>query len=110
LWPRLRRMRPIVLYAYLSHRWIKWMMPFMLVASGVFFAASLSTVVGVLPTVGLVALGVGTLAGGATLRFKPATMALTAAASLAGVGVGILKSVFQHETYTVWAPAASVRE
>ncbi|TCQ03020.1 glycosyltransferase [Sphingomonas sp. PP-CC-3A-396] len=109
LWPRLRKMPSMTLYAYLSHRWIKWMMPFTLVASGAFFAAALASMIGGLPTILLIVLGSALLAGGALIRFKPATMILTALASLAGVGAGIMKSVFQRETYTVWAPAESVR-
>jgi cellulose synthase/poly-beta-1,6-N-acetylglucosamine synthase-like glycosyltransferase len=110
LWPRLLRMGALPLYAYLSHRWIKWMVPFILSASGLLILGALASVIGATTTLALIVAACVVVGISAALRIRLATTALSAAASLAGVGAGILQSIFQRKTYTVWSPAASVRD
>lgn len=109
MWPELRRMRWLPLYAYLSHRPMKWLMPFF---------------VGAAILAGFVALGIAVgplVAGAVTLalalilfvseraQIKPFSLASSALLSLFGVGQGVLESIFLNKTYAIWDPAMSVR-
>jgi cellulose synthase/poly-beta-1,6-N-acetylglucosamine synthase-like glycosyltransferase len=109
MWPVLRRMRWLPLYAYLSHRPMKWLMPFF---------------VGTAILAGLVAIGiaVGPLVTGAVIlalaiilfvseraQIKPFSLVSSALLSLFGVGQGVLESIFLNKTYAIWDPAMSVR-
>lgn len=109
LWGQLRRMRPLFVYAYLSHRMLKWLLPFTLLLSGLFFLAAIGTAFGWSVAMALLFGGLGLLLLAAKLQFRPATYAMTALLSLAGVGNGILQSLLTSRTYTVWQPADSVR-
>ena len=42
LWPRIRRLGPRTVYMYLSHRHLRWMMPFLLAASALCLAGALA--------------------------------------------------------------------
>lgn len=109
LWPRLRKMQPLFVYGYLSHRVLKWLLPFTLLLSALSFLASIGEALGWIVAASLL-LGGGTiLLLAAKLQFRPATYVVTALLSLAGVGNGVLQSVFTSRTYTVWQPANSVR-
>lgn len=110
LWPRLSRMPLLSLYAYISHRLLKWLMPFTLALTGLCLLGAVIELVGLGPALLLVALGGGGLALGGWLGVKPIRLALSMAASLAGVGYGVLQSWFSSTSYTVWTPAASIRD
>lgn len=110
LWPRLRRLPPSQLYGYISHRVLKWMTPFTALMAGLCALALIVAWIGPLLTVALVAAGLLLFALGVVLNFGPARFVAMAAISLAGVARGILESIFTSRTYTVWTPAASVRE
>jgi cellulose synthase/poly-beta-1,6-N-acetylglucosamine synthase-like glycosyltransferase len=110
LWPQLRRMPALLLYAYLSHRLLKWMLPFTAAGAVIVLGGALATVIGS-ATVLLLAFGGGAaILLGAALGLRPCAVAATSLASLAGVGIGVLQSAFLQRTYTVWTPAASIRE
>jgi cellulose synthase/poly-beta-1,6-N-acetylglucosamine synthase-like glycosyltransferase len=104
--PQMPRMS---LYGYVSHRVMKWLSPFFLLFSGLFLFAAIGAAWGW----GIAALimfgGIAALFLGDRLRIKPAALLLTAIFSLAGVGLGVLQSIFTARTYTVWSPANSVR-
>lgn len=110
LWRGLRRMPPLFVYAYISHRVLKWFLPFTLLFSGLSLFVSIGLAFG-WKTAALVLLAaVAPLVVGAMLRIKPAPHAMTALLSIAGVGNGVLQSLFLSRTYTVWQLADSVRE
>lgn len=109
MWPQLRRMGGVRLYAYLSHRPLKWLMPFfvagaivagfvtMVAAVGFFIAAAAAAIAGLLLFIGEKA------------QIKPFSIVSSALLSLFGVAVGVIESVVYKKTYTVWNPASSVR-
>ena len=109
LWPQLRKLPGERLYAYLSHRLLKWLTPFTLLLAAVCFAVGLTAwlppLVIVAAIVGALAVVVAGFALGIGL-FRFIGMALI---SLTGVGAGILEAAFTKRTYTVWSPAKSVR-
>lgn len=109
LWPQLRRMSPLRLYGYISHRVLKWFMPIFVMLTGIALLLILALLIGFVK-VGLIAL-VGLLAiyVASLLRFKPASMMFSVAYSLFGVASGIFEAIFTSKTYTIWLPANSVR-
>ena len=109
LWPRLRRVPPARLYAFLSHRTLKWLMPFTAAAAALCWLAAVGALLGWAWTFALAAAGAAAVVLATWAGMRPARAAVSAALSLYGVGLGVLQSVFTRRTYTVWAPAASIR-
>jgi cellulose synthase/poly-beta-1,6-N-acetylglucosamine synthase-like glycosyltransferase len=109
LWPQLRRMPWPRLYGYLSHRVLKWLTPLVAIVAAASYFAVLVGLIGGLHATLVVVAGCGLLALGYVMGFAPATLALSMLYSLAGVGIGLLESIFKGRTYTVWEPAESVR-
>ena len=110
LWPRLVRASLLLLYAYVSHRLLKWMLPFNLLLSALLILALFQEVEGWPLTFAVLAVMAG---GGAAIYLLPLDIARrlrAIIASLAGVGLGVIQSIVFKQTYTVWSPAASVRE
>ena len=110
LWPRLRKLPANQLYGYISHRVLKWMTPFTAALGGLFAIAILAKLIGLLWTAGVVGGALVVFAVGVFMNIGPFRFMAMAGISLAGVAQGILESVFTRRTYTVWTPAASVRE
>jgi cellulose synthase/poly-beta-1,6-N-acetylglucosamine synthase-like glycosyltransferase len=109
LWPKLRASRPIILYAYLSHRVLKWATPANLAATAIFFLTGLCLKLGsIVPLAVAGALTVGLLLG-AWVNLPFTRMILTALVSLIGVGWGQYEALFTNRTYVTWTPAATVR-
>lgn len=109
LWPSLRRSSPLVLYQYLSHKWLRWF-AFAWLVGAVFFGelallAKHEFVLAVcLPMVGALLLLVGYL--GWEKRLSQIWDILSA---FAGTGLGVFQSM-RGRTYTTWTPAASIRK
>ncbi len=110
LWPRLKRLPPSQLYGYISHRVLKWMTPFTALLGGLCAIGILVLWIGPVWTAVLTAASLVLFTLGVVFNFGPFRFLAMAAISLAGVAQGILESVFTRRTYTVWTPAASVRE
>lgn len=109
LWPRLKKTHPTILYAYLSHRVLKWMTPVNLAAAAILLLAGLCLKFGsLIPLAGAVVLMIGLLLG-AWVNLPLARMILTALISLVGVGWGQCEALFTNRTYITWTPAATVR-
>ena len=109
LWPALRRLPPMLVYGYLSHRLIKWLMPFLLLGAGLCFVAAIALWAGALTTLALIGAGAVLLWLGTVAGLRPAGFVWATVTGLAGVARGVLESLFTHQTYTVWEPASSVR-
>ena len=110
LWPRLRRLPTLSLYAYFSHRPMKWLMPFFVAASVCFFTLAIGLSRGAFA-------GLATAAGialayliGSLLPLPPFSLFYSAVCSLAGVAIGTYESFILDRTYTIWNPALSVRD
>jgi hypothetical protein len=98
------------LYGYVSHRIIKWLTPFLLSGAAACFLGAIGLYFGggvaaILALIGTAILLVGLLTG-----IQPFSTIWAAVISLAGVALGVIDSVFGKKTYTVWQPAASVRD
>ena len=109
LWGRLRRMHPLPLYAYVSHRLLKWLAPFNLALAGLCGFGVLVQVFGFVVSLLACGAGLALLGLAAAAGLRPARLLLSMAASFAGVGYGVLQSLFGRASYTVWNPAASIR-
>ena len=109
LWPELKRLPPLKLYAYFSHRVLKWLTPFLVLLVVLSYAAVIAELTSWPVAVGIVVGGAAALALGSAIDFQPMLIVSTMLYSLAGVGLGLLQSIFQNKTYTVWQPADSVR-
>lgn len=109
LWPRLSRMSAIKVYAYVSHRVLKWLIPFNLLMAGALIFAECSYRIGFFGAAAAVGLGASGLLLAAWSGFRPARTILSMLVSLAGVGRGVFQSLARSKTYTTWTPAASIR-
>ena len=86
------------------------MLPFNLLLSALLILALFQEVEGWPLTFAVLAVMAG---GGAAIYLLPLDIARrlrAIIASLAGVGLGVIQSIVFKQTYTVWSPAASVRE
>lgn len=110
LWPELKRMRPLALYGYVSHRLVKWLAPFFFFGAGLSLWLTAFVVLGPSRTLELTAAGLIVWMVGLWLRIRLVSIVSTALVSLAGVATGVIQSICTGRTYTVWSPAASVRE
>lgn len=109
LWPELRQMPLRHRYAYLSHRIMKWLTPFLLAGAMLSALAAFALYWGSLPAVSITATGLALGLMGHSLHLGPLSALSSAVLSLVGVAAGILESLFMHRTYAVWDPALSVR-
>lgn len=110
LWPRLAKLPPVILYCYLSHRFLKWLTPFNLLLTGVFFYLGLAFALGpAWPTL-IASLAFIVLTLGAIFDLPYCRTIAAALAALVGVATGIVEALFLGRTYTTWSPAPSVRD
>nr|WP_281422876.1 glycosyltransferase [Sphingomonas yunnanensis] len=110
MWPRLRRMPLVLLYGYVSHRLMKWLMPFFLAGAALCALLAVGFALGA-AVAGALAAAVGVmLVLGEVTRLRPFSLLSSAALSLTGVATGFLESIFFNETYATWDPAYSVRD
>ncbi len=110
MWPRLMRLPPVKLYGYISHRLLKSLIPFNLLACATCFWALLAIFVGTPAALALVVVSAVLLILGGLLGLRPMRLALGAVVALVGVASGVLEALVLNRTYMVWTPAASVRE
>lgn len=109
LWPRLRKLPALSLYAYISHRPMKWLMPFFAAGAVGFLLLAVALSHGPLFGLSILVGIVASYAIGASLPFPPFSLFHSAVRSLAGVAVGAYESFALGRTYTIWNPAMSVR-
>ncbi|WP_194920129.1 glycosyltransferase [Novosphingobium sp. NBM11] len=109
LWPQLRLMPALPLYAYISHRVLKWMMPFSLLGLAISATLLLGLAISPLAAAAVIPAAAALLYVGDRLGIHQASLAISAIISLHGVGLGVLEGAFTRKTYAVWEPAISVR-
>lgn len=110
LWPRLVKLPTAQFYGYMAHRVLKWMTPFTALLTGLVAVAILVELIGPLWAAAVILSAIVVFGLGVLLNIKLFRFVAMALISLAGVAQGILESIFTRRTYTVWTPAASVRE
>jgi cellulose synthase/poly-beta-1,6-N-acetylglucosamine synthase-like glycosyltransferase len=109
LWPRLRGMPMRRLYAYVSHRVLKWLTPFTLLFAAFCFLSAAAAVIPLLVVLAVLGSGLAVVILGFALGARIFRFIGMALISLTGVGAGLLEASFTRRTYTVWRPAKSVR-
>jgi len=110
LWPQLVKASPVILYCYLSHRFLKWLTPFNLLLTGLFFYLGLAFAIGpAWPTL-IASLSFIVLTLGAIFNLPYFRTIAAAFAALAGVASGQIEALVMGRTYTTWSPAPSVRD
>jgi cellulose synthase/poly-beta-1,6-N-acetylglucosamine synthase-like glycosyltransferase len=109
LWPRLRKMPLKPLYGYISHRLLKWLVPYFLLSAPIFALAGIVEIFGLLATFSYLLALVALFAIGLVIRV-PILLRLTSYFLLiVGVGRGVFEAVVLGHRYTTWSPATSVR-
>jgi cellulose synthase/poly-beta-1,6-N-acetylglucosamine synthase-like glycosyltransferase len=109
LWPKIRRLSPLSLYKYLSHKFFRWVAIYNLALSGLFIGTGL-----VAAGLGgwlawLVAAGVLSAWLGSGPRLWPFAQMMEVATALVGTGLGVWRSV-RRERVQTWTPASSIRQ
>ena len=109
LWPRLKRLPPLELYKYLSHKLLRWFTIYLLAGGALCLALGL---VAAGHAAVALALAVGVPVGlwlGHRHGLKPVAQIADALLALAGVGLGVWRSL-RGERFQTWTPAASIRK
>ena len=108
LWPMIRTLPTLQVYAYISHRLIKWLVPFLVAGSLIAITASFTMLFGWWALASSLAALFAVLIGG--LANVPGfSFVYTVGFSLFGVAHGVLQGFFSRNTFTTWDPVASVR-
>jgi cellulose synthase/poly-beta-1,6-N-acetylglucosamine synthase-like glycosyltransferase len=108
LWPRLRALPPIILFKYLSHKFIRWF-------SGLWLVLSMLTWMGFLLVIGAFSLTIGSLLLLAIvyfsdqLGFASLTRLREAMLAMIATSTGVFQSL-RGERYQVWKIAPSSRK
>src|SRR5262249_24053691 len=110
LWPRLRQLRPLLLYMYISHKLIRWLSIYSLLLSWIAVSAGLwmlgvplwITEVTVLSLLGFLWWG--------SARGVPALAQIREIlVALLGAGIGVIESL-RGGRFQTWTPASSIRK
>ncbi|HMN78811.1 MAG TPA: glycosyltransferase [Burkholderiaceae bacterium] len=109
LWPRIRRLRPRIVYQYLSHKLLRWLTIYFLAIGALAFEGALvlagySSAAAICALLGLTGLFAG-LRGWSTLLARIVDLL----GALAGTGLGVWRSI-RGQRFQTWTPAASVRK
>lgn len=108
LWPVIKRLPLSKVYAYVSHRLMKWLIPFFLGGSALAFLASLTILFGWGAIAGAVA-AAGLILVGGKYNIPGLAILYTITLSLFGVMHGITLGMLSDKSFTTWEPAESVR-
>lgn len=108
MWPSIRKQNWRVIYGYVSHRLIKWMIPFLLACAALSLLAAIWLQFGLGVGAGILGCGLAALGLGA-LGVPGLSLLTTIVVSLTGVGQGVATSLFGGQSFTTWEPAESVR-
>lgn len=108
LWPSLRRLSPLIVYGYLSHKWLRWLTLLWLCAAAACFELALALgghadwafAAG---AAGALALSLGYLGWS-----RPLARVWDILEAFAGTGLGVLQAL-RGRDYRIWTPAASIR-
>jgi len=109
LWPRLKRLPPLVVYMYVSHKLLRWVAAFNLGLAAVLGSAGLLAM-GVPAAALALLILLGTAALWAALRFqlRPLSAVAEILVALAGASLGVIHSL-RGRQFQTWTPASSIR-
>jgi cellulose synthase/poly-beta-1,6-N-acetylglucosamine synthase-like glycosyltransferase len=108
LWPQLRKLPPLTLYKYVSHRLVRWFSIYFIGLAGLASFGVLALLTGG-ANAGLLSLAfIAAVAVAHRLGVGRVRQACDILLAMLGVGIGIVRSV-RGERFTVWSPAGSVR-
>jgi cellulose synthase/poly-beta-1,6-N-acetylglucosamine synthase-like glycosyltransferase len=107
MWPKLRRLDALTRYKYVSHKLLRWLCIYFLVAAALAFFAALLVSGQVALAAAFAALGAIAFALG-WRGVRPFAQIADLLTALAGAGVGVWRSL-QGERFQTWTPAASIR-
>src|SRR5579859_286430 len=109
LWPRLKRLPPVVVYMYVSHKLLRWLAAFNLGLATLLGSAGLLAM-GVPATALALLIGLTTAALWAALRFqlRPLSAIAEILVALAGASLGVIHSL-RGQQFQTWTPASSIR-
>jgi hypothetical protein len=108
LWPELRRLPPLALYKYISHRLVRWFSIYFIALAGLACFGILAILTD-WSSAGLVALGAAAAVALAhRLGVAPVRQVCDVLLAMLGVGIGVVRSL-RGDRFTVWSPAGSVR-
>jgi cellulose synthase/poly-beta-1,6-N-acetylglucosamine synthase-like glycosyltransferase len=110
MWSGVKQQSASLIYSYVSHRLIKWMMPYLLACSGLAFLAAIGFAYGFAIAAGLLALMLLTVTIGALVNIPVVSLLSTIAISFIGVGQGVAMSWLSNQSFTTWEPVESVRQ
>jgi hypothetical protein len=108
LWPRIRRLPVLTLYAYLSHKLLRWFVAPNLAAAGVLFLAGLAVTAGLRTAVGTTAVALVAMVGAWVIAPGPVRKLREIGLALIATALGVVRSL-RGERFQTWAPAPSVR-
>ena len=109
LWPKIRRLGPVSLYKYLSHKFFRWVAIYDLALSALFIGGGLVAAGHGGWVAWIAAAGVLTAWLGSGPRLWPFVQMVEVGVALVGTGLGVWRSV-RRERFQTWTPAASIRE
>lgn len=106
LWPRLRRLPPLRLYMYLSHKLLRWLSGWLAAGAALLLLAATAASSPATALALAAAAVAGSVAGAAALRNRPYGLPARAAAiagAFAYTSLGVLDAL-RGRTYTTWTP------
>ena len=109
LWPSIRQLDSFNIYKYVSHKWLRWLAIYFMVAAAILFEAGLVLLGQPLLAAALLGVGVLALIGGYFSLARPLAQLWDIFTAFVGTGLGVVKSLRGHRFQT-WTPAASIRK
>jgi hypothetical protein len=109
MWPTIRNQRALLIYKYVSHKWIRWLTIYFLVAGLAFIELGL-----IFASEGIEAFLLASLASivlvlGAVTARGPLAQAWDILCAFAATGLGVFRSI-RGERMKTWTPVASLRK
>jgi cellulose synthase/poly-beta-1,6-N-acetylglucosamine synthase-like glycosyltransferase len=108
IWPQLRRLDPLTVYKYVSHKLMRWFTIYFLGLSVLAFNVALLLAGQIKFAAAIPAAGILILALGWIGAAKPLVQLLDVLSAFVGTGWGVWRSL-RGDRYQTWTPAASIR-
>jgi cellulose synthase/poly-beta-1,6-N-acetylglucosamine synthase-like glycosyltransferase len=109
LWPRIRAQQALLVYKYVSHKWIRWLTIYFLVAGLAFVELGLILANEGLEAFVLASLATVLLVVGAVSSSGPLAQLWDILCAFAATGLGVFRSI-RGERMKTWTPVASLRK
>ncbi len=109
IWPRMSALGPLSIYKYVSHKWIRWMTIYFLIAGVSFIELGLLMAGRTDAAFAFAIVWAATLFVGALSARGPLAQSWDILCAFAATGLGVLRSV-RGERMKTWTPAGSIRK